>query len=216
MGNQRPRCAAQLISIMRWNGRCHPHRNTGGAIGQQIRKGRGQHHGLFFRAVIGFAKIDRALINILQQQLGGLCQACFGITHRRSAIAIDIAEIALPLDQRIARGKILCQPHQRVINGLITMRMKLTDDVPDNPRRLLERIARIQFQHAHRMQNAAVDGLQPVAGIRQGALSDRRQGIGEIALGQRLIKRFFENFPAFGGEDIAHAALLIRTVTVCR
>ena len=47
----------------------------------------------------------------------------FGVAHGGGIIAVDIAEIALPVDQRIALGEILREPHQRVIDRLIAVRM---------------------------------------------------------------------------------------------
>ncbi len=54
--------------------------------------------------------------------MGHVRQPRFGIPHGGCVIAVDIAEVALAVDQRIAHGEILRQPHQRVIDGLVAMR----------------------------------------------------------------------------------------------
>ena len=43
-------------------------------------------------------------------------QPRLGVAHGRGVIAVDVAEIALPVDQRIAHGEILRQTHQRVVD----------------------------------------------------------------------------------------------------
>ena len=47
-------------------------------------------------------------------------------------IAVDVAEIALPVDQRIALGEILGEAHQRVVDRLVAVRMELADHVADD------------------------------------------------------------------------------------
>ena len=56
-----------LPHIMRGDIRRHAHRNTRGPIGQQIGKTGGQNLWLRFLSIIGIAKINRILINALQQ-----------------------------------------------------------------------------------------------------------------------------------------------------
>ena len=60
----------------------------------------------------------------------------FGVAHRGRVIAVDIAEIALPVDQRIALGEILREPHQRVVDRLVAVRMEIADHVADDAWRI--------------------------------------------------------------------------------
>ena len=85
-------------------------------LASRLGKRGGQHHRLFLLAVIGGAEIDRVLVDAVQQRLRGLGQAAFGVAHGGGVIAVDIAEIALAFDQRIAHGEILRQAHQGVID----------------------------------------------------------------------------------------------------
>ena len=62
------------------------------------------------------------------------------------------------------------------------------DDIADHPRRFLEGLARIELQQPHGPQQAAVNRLQPVAQIGQAARGDRREGIDQIAFGQRAVE----------------------------
>ena len=113
-------------------------------------------------------------------------QAALGVAHRRRVIAVDIAEIALAVDQRIALREILRQPDQRLIHRELAMRVEFADHVADDAGAFLVAGAGIEPQLVHRVQDAAMHRLQPVAHIGQRARHDRRQRIGQIALAERV------------------------------
>ena len=92
-------------------------------LASRLGKAAGSTTGSFVFAVIGGAEIHRVLVQAVQQRLRGFGQAAFGVAHGGGVIAVDIAEIALPVDQRIAHGEILRQAHQRVIDRLVAMGM---------------------------------------------------------------------------------------------
>ena len=69
---------------------------------------------------------------------GHLGHPRLGVAHGGGVIAVDIAEIALAVDQRIADGEILRQADQRVVDGLVAMRMELADHVADDARDFLK------------------------------------------------------------------------------
>ena len=126
---------------------------------------------------------------------GRFGQAAFGVAHGGGVIAIDIAEIALPVDQRIAHAKILRQAHQRVIDRLIAMGMDTCRSRrPPRWADFLKPAPGLSRSSRMRVQHAAMHRLQPVAHIGQRALGDGGQRIGEIALGQRLAQRFGTDF----------------------
>ena len=120
---------AQLAQIVRRDRGRHADRDAARAVGEQIGKRRRQHDRLLVLAVIGGAEIDRVLVQPFQQRLRHLGQAAFGVAHGGGVIAVDIAEIALPVDQRIAHGEILRQAHQRVIDRLVAMGMEVAHHI---------------------------------------------------------------------------------------
>src|SRR3546814_11404835 len=61
-----------------------------------------------------------------------LGQARLGISHGGGVIAVDIAEVALAVDQRIALGEILGEPDHGVIDRLVAMGVVFTDHVADH------------------------------------------------------------------------------------
>ena len=90
------------MGIVRRNGGRHADRDAGGAVGEQVREGAGQHDRLGIGFVVGLAEIDRILADAFEQKLGHRRHLRFGVTHGGGAVAVDIAEIALAVDQRIA------------------------------------------------------------------------------------------------------------------
>jgi hypothetical protein len=61
----------------------------------------------------------------LREGLRDLGQPRLGVAHGRGVIAVDVAEIALALDQRVARGEILRLAHQRLVDRAVAVRVVL-------------------------------------------------------------------------------------------
>ena len=205
------RGVAQLGDVVRRDGGRHADRDAGRAVRQQVRERRRQHDRLFRLAVIVRAEVDRVLVDAVEQQARDLGHARFGVAVGGGVIAVDVAEIALPVDQRIARVEILREAHQRVVDRLVAVRMEIAHHVADDLGRLLERGAGIEAQQLHPVQDAAMHRLQPVARIGQRAVHDGGQRVGEIALLQRLAQRDFLHLAPFGGNHLfAHDDWLLR------
>ncbi len=177
---------AKLRHVMRRDVGRHTDRDTGRAVRQQVGEIRGHNHRFDRFAVVGRAEVDGILVDVFQKQLGDLGQARFGISHRGGVIAIDVAEVALPVHQRIAHGKILRQTHHGIINGAVAMRVIFTDDVTHNTRRFFGRRFRLQVQLIHGIEHTAMHRLQPVAHVGQRARHDGRERVGKIFLAQNL------------------------------
>ena len=142
--DQVQRRVAELGGIVRRDVGRHADRDARGAVGEQIGEGAGQHHRLLVGAIVSRAEVDRVLVDAVEQQPRHLGHARLGVAHGRGAIAVDIAEIALPVDQRVARGEILRQPHQRVVDRLVAMRVEAAHHVADDLGRFLEAAAGIE------------------------------------------------------------------------
>ncbi len=69
----------------------------------------------------------------------------FGIAHGCRWVPIDGTKVALTIHQGIAHGKILGQPHDRIINSRITMGMKFTDNITDDAGRFFIRLVPVVF-----------------------------------------------------------------------
>ena len=201
-----------LGRIVRRDRRRHADRDAGRAIDQKVRKTGRENHRLLVRAVIGLTEIDSVVVEAFEQQHRRRGEFCFGVAKCSGRISIDVAEVALSIDQRRARRKVLRQTHHGVIDRLVAVRVILADDFADHGGRLAMATRRVQAQLAHRVENATVDRLQAIARIRQRTGGDRRQSIGKVALRQRLVDRFLDDVAAIVGRIdrgvLGHASLV--------
>ena len=176
---------AKLADVVRRDAGRHAHGDPGGAVGQEIGESRRQHRRLAFAAVISLAEIDTVLVDPFEQGLGDGAQARLGVAHGGGVIAIDVAEITLALDQRIPRRELLRHANERVVHRLVTVRMKLADDIANDPRAFFEPGLGIEAQLTHGEQQASLNGLQSVADVGQRTPRDRRERVGEVAILKR-------------------------------
>ena len=59
-----------------------------------------------------------------------------GVAHRRRVVAVDRAEVALPVDQRVAQREVLRHAHERVVDRGVAVRVVLAHHVADDARAL--------------------------------------------------------------------------------
>ena len=150
----------------------------------------GSSSGLGRRAVVVGHEVDGAFVDLVEQQARDRVQARLGVAHRRRAVAVAAAEVALAVDQRIAQAEVLRHAHERVVGGAVAVRMELAQHVADDRgalARLRARAARVgerQAHAVHRVQDAALHRLAAVGDVGQRAALDDAQRVFEIgALG---------------------------------
>src|SRR3546814_3239084 len=112
-------------------------------------------------------------------------RALFSVSICGGAVAVDIAEMALPVDDRITLREILGQWAKGGVGRLVAVLVELADHVADDTGAFLEGRVRADAHLAHGMDDAAMNRLQSVAYIRQRPVHDGRQRIGEVALFKR-------------------------------
>ena len=165
--DQRDGGVDDLAEIVRRDVGRHADCDAAGAVDQQVRETRRQHHRLALGTVVVFLEVDGVLVEIFQQRVGHLLEPHLGVAHGRRRIAVDRAEIALPVDQRQAHGEILRHAHQRVVDGLVAVRVIFADDVADHARRFTVRLVPLVALLVHRIEDAPMHGLEPIARVRQ-------------------------------------------------
>jgi hypothetical protein len=138
VADQRQTPFDQFIQIMGRNIRGHANRDPACAIGQQVGECRRQDHRFFQRAVIIRAEIHSILGQPLEQRLGRFGHPRFGVARGGGVVAVDIAEIPLPVDQRVADVEILRQTRHRVINRGVPVRVIVAHHVACDLGRLAE------------------------------------------------------------------------------
>ena len=193
----------RLAQVVRRDVRRHAHRDPRRAVHQEIRKPRRQHQGFGGGVVEVRAELDGLLVDVGEHRLGQPGEARLGVAVGRRAVAVDRAEVALPVDQRRAQVPLLRQAHQRVVDRGIAVRVVTLQDFAHRAGAL--RVAPV-VQHSlleHRVEDAAVDGLQAVAHVGQRAPDDHRHRIVEI----RLPHLVFDGDGNERGSGLRHAFL---------
>ena len=180
--DQRHAGVDHLAEIVRRDVGRHADGNAAGAVDQKIGKLGRHHHRLAFGIVVVRLEVDGVLVEVVDERIAHMLKPHLGVTHGRRGIAVDRAEIALAVDQLQAHGEVLRHAHQRVIDRLVTVRMIFTDDIADDARRLAIRLVPFVAVLVHRIENAPMHRLEPVARIRQSAHHDHAHRVIEIAL----------------------------------
>ena len=117
-------------------------------------------------------------------------QPRLGVPHRGGGVAVDRAEVAVALDQRIAQAERLRHPDQGVVDRLVAVRVVFPHHLADDRRALHEAAVGRHVQVVpHRVQDAALDRLEAVADVGQGPRRDHAQGVIEVARPGRLGQR---------------------------
>ena len=98
-----------LAEIVRRDVGGHADGDAAGAVDEQVGKFRRQHHRLFLAAVVIRLEIDGVVLEVVEQRHGGARQPDLGIALGGGRIAVDGAEIALPVDKGQAHREYLRQ-----------------------------------------------------------------------------------------------------------
>ena len=186
--DQRHAGISNFAQIVAGDFRRQAHGNPTGPVEQRERQARGQLARLVGRAVVVGHKVHRAIVNLVHQQTGDAGQPGFGVAHGGCAVAVAAAEIALPIDQRVALGKILRHAHQRVVSRLVAMRVKPAEHVTHHPG-AFHRLgttdtigaAKTQAHARHAVQDASLHRFLSVTHIRQSPALDHTQGVFKIS-----------------------------------
>jgi hypothetical protein len=125
-------------------------------------------------------------------------------------IAVDVAEVALAVDQRIALGEVLGHAHQGVVDRLVAVRVIAAHHLADHLGALAGGRVRVQPHLAHGVEHAPLHGLEAVAHIGQRPVGDDAERIGQVAAAEGLAQRLVDDPVAGrrrGGEDVGHGGI---------
>ena len=170
-----------LAEIVRRDVRRHADGNAAGAVHQEVREPRRQDDRLLLATVVIVLEVDGFLVDVGEQRLRHLVETRLGVAHGRRRIAVDRAEIALPLDERRAQRPVLRHADQGVVDRGIAVRMVLTHHLTHDTGRLAVRSVEGQAHAVHRVEDAPVHRLQSVAHIGKRTADDHAHGVIEIA-----------------------------------
>jgi len=170
-----------LAEIVRRDVRRHADGDAAGTIDEEVRETRRKDDRLPFAAVVIVLEVDRFLVDILQQRLGDLVEPGLGIAHGRRRIAVDRAEIALPLDERHPQRPVLRHSHEGIVDRGIAVRMVFTHHLADDTGGLAIGLIEAEAHPVHGVEDAPMHRLQAIAHVRKRAADDHAHGVIEIA-----------------------------------
>ena len=171
-----------LAEVVRREGAAHAHGDPRGAVHQKLGKARRQDHRLLQRVVVVRPEAHGVLVDLDQELFGDLREPRLGIPHGGCRVAVEAAEIARAVDERIAEREVLRHPDHGVVRGLVAVGMELAEHLADHGRALSEFRRGPQAHLPHGKEDPAVHGLEPVAHVGQRAGHNGRERIGEKAV----------------------------------
>ena len=154
----------------------------------------GSVSGSLLLAVVVRHEIDGFHVDVGQHVGGDALEPALGVAVGRGRIAVDRAEVALAVDQRVAHREVLRHAHQRLVGRGVAVRVVLAEHVADDPRALDVGPVPDVVRLVHREQDAAVHRLQPVAHVGQRPPDDHAHRVIEVGAAHLLFEADRECF----------------------
>ncbi len=161
-----------LAKVVRRDVGGHADRDAAGAVDEEVRDA-GREDRRFLQAVVVIGlESNGVLLDVVEHRHRDARQACLGVPVCRGGIAVDRAEVALPVHQRIAQRELLHHAHHGVVHRRVAVRVILAQHVAHHRRGLLVPAARHEPEFVHRVENAPVHRLEAVSHVGQRARHD--------------------------------------------
>ena len=165
----------------------HAYGDARRAVHEEVRQLRRQHARLHEPFVVVRLEVDGFLVEVLHERHRGCGHARLCVAHRGRRVALDRAEVALLVDEHVARLPVLPEVDERRVDDGLAVRVVVAAGVAADLGALDLLFARRQFEVVHRHEHAALRGLESVAHIGQSAIHDRAHCVGEVALVQLAV-----------------------------
>ena len=192
----------RLGEVVRRDVRGHADGDARRPVHDQVGEPRRQHRRLLQPVVEVGDEVDGVLVDVLEHRHRDAREARFGVAVRGGRVAVHGAEVALAVHQRVAQREVLHHAHQRVVDRHVAVGVVLAEHVADHRGALLVGAAGDEPQLVHRVQDAAVHGLQPIAHVGQRALHDHAHRVVEERLPHLVFDEAGQD--AFAGVRCGH------------
>jgi hypothetical protein len=100
-----------------------------------------------------------------------------GVPHRRRRVAVDRAEVALPVGEQVPHVEVLGHADERVVDRRVAVRMEVAHHLADDLGALAIAAIRREPHRLHAVEHAAVRRLQSVPDVRQRTSHDHAHGV---------------------------------------
>ncbi len=202
--------AADLAQVVRRHRARHADGDARRAVHEEVRELRRQDARLHEPLVVVRLEVDGLLVEVLHQRHGRGGHARLCVAHRRGRVALDRAEVALLVDEHVARLPVLPEVHERRIDDGLAVRVVVAARVAADLGALDLLPARRQLEVVHRNEHAALRGLEAVAHIGQRTIHDRAHRVGEVALVQLAIDVEIDDVVVLRRLSVAVARWVVR------
>ena len=166
----------------------HPDRDSRRAVDEQVREPRRQDERLAPRAVVVRPEVDGIGVDVPEQLRRDRRQARLRIAVGRGRVAVDVAEVPLWVDERIAERELLGHADEGVVDRRVAVRMEALHHLADHGGALDPGPVRLQPGLVHREQHAPVDRLQAVSDVGKRARHDHAHRVVEEARAHLLLE----------------------------
>ncbi len=158
----------------------HADGDAGAAVDEEVGNPGGEDRGFERGLVVVGGEVDGVGVDVGQHLASDASEAALGVTHGGGRVAIDGAEVALAIDHWITQAEVLREADHGVVDGGVAVGMVVAHDVADDLGGLGVLLVELQAHLRHAVEDAAMDGLEAVADVGQGATDDDRHGVVEI------------------------------------
>ncbi len=177
-----------LGEIVRRDVRRHADRDPGRAVDEQVREARREDGRFLPRLVVVRDEVDGVRVDVPQHLGGEAREPALGVAHRRGRITVDVPEVALAVDERIAHRERLGETDEGVVDRLVAVRVVGAHDVADDARALLVRAVRLHAGLVHPEEDTPVHRLQAVAHVGERTRDDDAHRVVEEARAHLLLE----------------------------
>ena len=169
-----------LAQVVRRNVGRHAHGDSRGAVDEQVGEAGRQDQRFAARAVVVRGEVDRVHVEVAQHLGGDPGQPGLGVAHGGGRVVVDGAEVALAVDQLVAHRELLRHADQRVVDRRVPVGVIVAHHLADDLGALGIGARRPEAELVHRVEDTAMNRLQPVAHVGQGAPDDDRHRVVEV------------------------------------
>ena len=122
------------------NIRRHTDCDTAGTVDQKVGETGRKHTWLFAGFIKVRIPVDRFLVDIPKHFIRNFGKTRFRVSIGSGRISIDRTKVAVSIHQHIPHGEILCKTHHCIIDGCISVRVVVAQDIANAGRRFFKRL----------------------------------------------------------------------------
>ena len=168
-----------LAEVVRSDTCRHANGNACAAVDEQVRERRREHGRLLAGLVVVGHPVDRVLVHVDHQRVAKVREARLGVTHGGRRVALDGAEVPLPVHERASHRPRLRHVDECRVNRCLAVRVIVAARVAADLGALAVMPTGREVQVVHREQDAALRRLEPVTRIRERARNNHRHRVVE-------------------------------------